>query len=140
MKLAVKRLAPSAKLPVFANPHDAGLDLYALESVTLLPHERAQLRTGIALAIPPGYVGLIWDKSGLSHRFGLKTIGGVIDSGYRGEVLVGLINTGSESHTFAPGDKIAQILIQQVEAPEIYEVDELDETVRGAQGFGSSGM
>ncbi len=139
MKLQVVRLSESAKIPHFAHENDAGLDLCCAEPITILPQERAQIKTGIALAIPEGCVGLIWDKSGLSHRFCLKTLGGVIDAGYRGEVLVGMVNLGTEPHTFSIGDKIAQMLIQKVEHPMIEEVTKLDETVRGENGFGSTG-
>lgn len=115
------------------------MDLYCGESITIEPQQRAQVRTGIALGIPEGYVGLIWDKSGISHKAGLKTLGGVIDSGYTGEVMVGIYNTGDSTHTFAMGDKVAQILVQRIEHPEIIEVDALEDTARGANGFGSTG-
>ncbi len=140
MQLHVQRLIAEAKLPVFAHTTDAGMDLYCGESITILPQQRVQVRTGIALGIPNGYVGLIWDKSGVSHKAGLKTLGGVIDSGYTGEVLVGMYNTSDTAHTFALGDKVAQILIQKIEHPVLIEVEKLDETTRGAQGFGSTGV
>lgn len=115
------------------------MDLCAAEAVTILPSERVQVKTGIAMAIPEGYVGLVWDKSGLSHKSGLKTMGGVVDAGYRGEVLVGIVNMGEIPHTFSVGDKVAQMLIQKVEHPTLVEVSELDATVRGERGFGSTG-
>ena len=139
MKLCVTRLTPSAKVPLFAHESDAGMDLFCAETVSISPLERVQVKTGIAVAIPEGYVGLIWDKSGLSHKKGLKTVGGVIDAGYRGEVLVGMVNLGSEPHTFAVGDKVTQMLVQKVEHPVIEEVATLDETTRGVGGFGSTG-
>lgn len=139
MELKVKKLHEAAKLPTFAHTTDAGMDLYAIEPVTILPGERVQLKTGIAMAIPSGFVGLIWDKSGLSHKSGLKTLGGVVDAGYRGEVMVGFINTSALAYTFATGDKIAQMLIQKVEHPEVLEVTDLDETDRGVGAFGSTG-
>ncbi len=139
MELKVKKLHEAAKLPTFAHATDAGMDLYAIEPVTILPGERVQLKTGIAMAIPSGFVGLIWDKSGLSHKSGLKTLGGVVDAGYRGEVMVGFINTSALAYTFAVGDKIAQMLIQKVEHPEVLEVADLDETDRGVGAFGSTG-
>lgn len=139
MKLQVVRLTESAKMPHFAHTSDAGMDLFCSELVTIPPRECVQIKTGIALAIPDGHVGLIWDKSGLSHRYGLKTIGGVIDAGYRGEILVGMVNLGTQEHTFSVGDKIAQMLIQKVEHPTFEEVTGLDETPRGEKGFGSSG-
>lgn len=139
MELEVQKLDPSAKLPTFAHDTDAGMDLYCLEAMTLAPSERGQVKTGIAIAIPAGYVGLIWDKSGLSHKKGIKTLGGVVDADYRGEVFVGLVNVGTEAYTFEVGDKLAQLLVQKVEHPEIREVTSLTETVRGANGFGSTG-
>ena len=91
------------------------------------------------MAIPEGYVGLIWDKSGLSQKFGLKNLGGVVDSGYRGEIMVGIVNLGKEDYKFEPGQKVAQLLIQKVESPKIEEVENLEEGLRGENGFGSTG-
>jgi len=91
------------------------------------------------MAIPVGNVGLIWDKSGLSRKQGLKVLGGVIDSGYRGEIVITLINLGNKKYEIKKGDKIAQMLIQPVHSVEIVEVDSLDDTARGEKGFGSSG-
>lgn len=139
MELKIKKLHPEAKMPTYAHLGDAGMDLYACENCVLEPGERVQVKTGIAVAIPDGYVGLIWDKSGLSHKYGLKTLGGVVDAGYRGEIMVGLVNMGTETHTFTIGDKVAQMLIQKVEQPTLYEVDELGDTVRGEGAFGSTG-
>lgn len=139
MQLLIKKVDASAVVPNFAHATDAGMDLYALESVTIAPGERVQVRTGIALAIPAGYVGLVWDKSGVSHKGGLKTLGGVIDAGYRGEVMVGLLNTSSAPYTFEAGHKVAQILIQPVVHPELVVAEELPEADRGEGGFGSTG-
>lgn len=139
MELKIKKIHPEAVLPTFAHPADAGMDLYAVETVTIESGERVQIKTGIAMAIPMGFVGLIWDKSGVSQKFGLKTFGGVIDSGYSGEVLIGLLNTSPENFTFEAGQKVAQMLIQKIEHPNILEVIELDETDRGEGAFGSSG-
>ena len=139
MDLHIKKLHPGAILPSFAHAHDAGLDLRTVAEVTVLPGERVQIATGLAIGIPVGHVGLIWDKSGLSQKKGLKTLGGVIDVGYRGEVYVGLYNTSTERYTFAAGDKIAQLLIQAILQPEIIEVLELDDSDRGTDGFGSTG-
>jgi len=139
MQLKIKKIHPEAVLPTYAHPADAGMDLYALETVTIESGERVQIKTGIAMAIPMGYVGLIWDKSGVSQKFGLKTFGGVIDSGYSGEVMIGLLNTSPENFTFEAGQKVAQMLIQKIEHPSILEVIELDETNRGEGAFGSSG-
>ncbi len=140
MKLKIKKLQAEAVLPKYATQDDAGMDLFAIEDVEIMPMERKQIGTGIALEIPAGHVGLIWDKSGLSHKFGIKTLGGVIDSGYRGEIKVGVINLGAEKYTFEKGHKIAQMIIQKKETLEIEEVNELDlNTERGAGAFGSTG-
>lgn len=139
MELPIKRLHADAILPSYAHTGDAGMDIYALEGVTIAPGERALVRTGIAMGIPLGYVGLFWDKSGLATKHGLKTIAGVIDASYRGELMVGLLNTSVVPYSFAPGDKVAQMLIQRVEQPAIIEVLELDDTTRGDGAFGSTG-
>ena len=115
------------------------MDLYALEDTVLPVGRRISVPTGIAMAIPVGYVGLIWEKSGLAFRHGIKTFGGVIDAGYRGEVMVGLINTSNTEYVFKKGDKITQMLIQKVEQPVLKEVLELSDTERGNGGFGSTG-
>ncbi len=140
MKLQVKLLHPDAKVPSYAHEGDAGMDLFAVLSIDIAPGMRVQVPTGIAVAIEQGYVGLIWDKSGLSHKSGLKTLGGVVDAGYRGEVFVGLINLGNEIYHVEKGAKIAQMLIQEVTHPDIELVDTLDETARGEGGFGSTGI
>lgn len=140
MKILVKKINPEAKLPQFALKGDAGMDLYAAGDMLIKPGERVSCPTGIALKIPEGYVALIWDKSGPSHKFGIKTLGGVIDSNYTGEWLVGLVNLGQEDFRIVRGQKIAQVLFQKIEMPEIEEVEELKETNRGNGGFGSTGL
>ncbi len=140
MNIQVKKLHPEAKVPSFAHPGDAGMDLYSVAELILKPGERVSVSTGIAMALPEGYVALVWDKSGVSHKFGVKVLGGVIDSGYRGEYLVGLVNLSQESFEIKVGQKIAQLLIQKVEHPEVEEVAELDETSRGDGRFGSTGV
>lgn len=140
MKIGVKRVVPDVKLPSYANPGDAGLDLYAAEEISLGPGQRHPIRTGIKLAIPSGYVGLIWDKSGRAAKDGLKTMGGVIDSGYRGEILVVIHNLGNYAVKIEKNQKIAQMLIQPVHNVSFEEVDSLDDTKRGEDGFGSSGL
>lgn len=139
MKLSVKKLIPEAKVPTRAHHDDAGLDLYAAEEYVLQPGARQAVKTGVAIAIPSGYVGLIWDKSGIAAKAGIKTMGGVIDASYRGEVQVIVTNLSSNDHTIEKGSKISQILIQKVELPEVCEVSELDDTIRGEGGFGSTG-
>lgn len=139
MKLEVKKLNSEAKLPTRAHSDDAGLDLYSVEERILASGERHAVKTGIAVAIPMGYVGLIWDKSGLAVKAGLKTMGGVIDAAYRGEIMVIVANLSDAPYAIQKGSKIAQLLIQKVELPEVCEVSELDDTIRGESGFGSTG-
>jgi len=139
LKAKVTRLDPSVPLPSYAHEGDAGMDLYAQEAVTLAPGERTQVPTGIALQIPEGYGGFVWDKSGLSHLHGLKTLGGVIDAGYRGEIKVGVVNLGSVPYTIERHHKVAQLVVQRVERVACVEVCELDPAPRGVRGFGSTG-
>lgn len=140
MKLEVKKLMPEAKLPTRAHSDDAGLDLYSVEECVLASGGRRAVKTGIAVAIPAGYVGLIWDKSGLSAKAGLKTMGGVIDAAYRGEVQVIIVNLSDAPYEIQKGSKVAQLLIQKVALPEVCEVSELNDTLRGESGFGSTGL
>jgi dUTP pyrophosphatase len=140
--LPVRRLDQRALLPTRAHEHDAGLDLHALEGVLLRPGERAAVRTGIALEIPAGHAGLVLPRSGLAHRHGIALVNapGLIDAGYRGELKVLLLNTDrSRSFSVSPGDRIAQLVLVAVHAPEVLEVQELAMSERGASGFGSSG-
>lgn len=137
-KLSIEKLNPQAKLPTKANTNDAGYDLYSADYYSLAPYGQALVSTGIKIAVPAGYVGLIWDKSGLAFG-GLKTMGGVIDSGYRGEIKVIVKNLGEEFFNIIPGQKIAQILIQAVLDWEIQEEKINDLTERADNGFGSSG-
>jgi len=138
MKVKFKRLTDTAKLPNYANPGDAGMDVYADEDVVIKPHETVFISTGLAAAVPEGYAALAWDKSGVARKKGLKVMGGVLDAPYRGEWLIGLFNTGIVDQSFCKGEKITQVLIQKVERAEIEEVTELDETERGTGGFGST--
>ncbi|OFT70207.1 dUTP pyrophosphatase [Corynebacterium coyleae] len=140
--IAVKRLDPDLPLPHRAHPEDAGADLYSAEDVTLQPGERALIGTGIAIALPVGTVGLIHPRSGLAAKQGLSIVNtpGTVDAGYRGELKVCLINTDrSEPIVITRGMRIAQLVVQRVELASFQEVDELDETVRGAGGYGSTG-
>ncbi len=139
MHLRVKKIVPEAKLPTRAKEGDAGVDLYSVESCSIAPSERRAVRTGVAMEIPLGFVGLVWDKSGLAAKGGIKTMGGVIDAGYRGEIQVILSNLGDETHVIAAGDKIAQLLIQHVELFPVEEVSDLSDSERGTDGFGSTG-
>ncbi len=139
MLIKVKKLDDSLKDISYAKEGDAGFDLYAREEVIIAPGSHTAIPTGVALEIPDGYAGLIWDKSGLSIKNALKVLGGVVDAGYRGEVMVGMVNLGTEPYTFAKGDKVAQMLIQKVEQASFEVVDVLSESHRGETGFGSSG-
>jgi dUTP pyrophosphatase len=137
--LRVKRLSEETKLPAYAYPGDAAFDLLAVEEAGLAPGERKDIPTGLSIEIPEGYAGLIWDKSGIAIKNGVKVLGGVIDAGYRGEVRVGVVNLSEEPYVFEKGHKVAQMIIQKIEQADIVEVEELSETDRGGRGFGSSG-
>jgi len=139
MKVKIKKINSQAKIPQFAFDGDAGMDLFCNENISLDSMQRASISTGIAIKIEKGYVGLIWDKSGLSQKQGLKTLGGVIDSNYTGEWFVGLINLSQEKIKIKKGQKIAQVLFQKVEQPEIELVQEIKNTNRGNKAFGSTG-
>jgi len=136
--LKIKRLHPSAKMPEFAREGDAGLDLFAIEGMSVASGERTSIPTGLAMEIPRGFVGMIWDRTGVSLKKGLKVIGGVVDSSYRGDVKVLMANISSDPVEIMQGDKIAQMVIQPYEQPMIEIVDELSDTQRGDKMFGSS--
>lgn len=139
MQIYIKKIRDGIKLPTYANPGDAGMDVYTPESFTLEPGERKFVPVGFGLQIPEGYVLLAWGKSSLAAKAGIDTIGGVIDSGYRGEIFIGLVNLSDIQYHFEAGDKIAQLLLQQVTCPEIIEVEDLESSDRGEAGFGSTG-
>lgn len=139
MLLKIKKLHTDAKMPSYAHHDDAGFDLFSLENCKVKVGERVAVPTGIAMEIPEGFVGLVWDKSGLAVKHGINTIAGVVDSSYRGEVVVALVNNGESDYTFEKGHKVAQMIIQRKETMEFVEVKELSDTVRGAGGFGSTG-
>jgi dUTP pyrophosphatase len=125
-------------IPEYATEGAAGADLRASADTILEPGARAAVPTGVRLQIPPGHVGLIWPRSGLAVRHGIDTMAGVIDSDYRGEVRVVLVNHGTEPFQIQPGDRVAQIVIQRVERA-AFEVSDLADTARGQGGFGSTG-
>jgi dUTP pyrophosphatase len=141
VRVLVRRLDRELPLPARAREHDAGLDLFAAEAVTVEPGGRALVATGIALAIPQGYAGFVLPRSGLALRQGVTLLNtpGLIDAGYRGEVKVLLVNHDRAAAAIARGDRIAQLVIQRVEPAELVEVDELPASDRGAGGFGSTG-
>ncbi len=141
IELAVTRLHPGAVLPKRAYAGDAGLDLAACERVTLAPGERATVPTGLAVAIPEGHAGFVQPRSGLAARHGITIVNapGLVDSGYRGELRVVLLNTDtSEPFVVEPGMRIAQLVVLPVPELELVEVDELPDSERGVRGFGSS--
>ena len=144
MNLPVKKLHPDAILPTYGSAGAAGADLYALpegDPITIQPGETVMIHTGLSMAIPEGYVGLNFARSGLASKQGLAPANkvGVIDSDYRGELMVALHNHGSVPRTVLPGDRVAQFLIMPVITAQFTEVDSLDDTERGAGGFGSTG-
>jgi dUTP pyrophosphatase len=131
--------AQGTLLPEYSSLGAAGADLYANEALTLAPGERAAVATGLRIEVPPGHAGLVWPRSGLAVRHGIDTLAGVIDSDYRGEVRVVLVNHGREAFHVEPGDRIAQLVVQKVERAAFVSARELAGTVRGESGFGSSG-
>jgi dUTP pyrophosphatase len=142
VELRVRRLDPGLALPCYAHPGDAGLDLLAARDVRLEPGDRVAVPTGLAIAVPEGWVGLVHPRSGLARRHGVTVTNapGTIDAGYRGEVEVLLVNLGAEAVELVRGDRIAQLLLQPVGHATVVEVDDLDATARGAGGFGSTGL
>lgn len=138
----IQRLDPDLPVPSYAHPGDAGADLYAREAVVLAPGERRLVSTGVAIALPEGYVGLIHPRSGLAHKQGLSIVNapGTVDAGYRGEIQVCLVNLDPTTPiALERGDRIAQLVIQQVAAAAFVEVAALPDSVRGAGGHGSTG-
>ncbi|MRS12418.1 MAG: dUTP diphosphatase [Actinobacteria bacterium] len=143
LEVRVKRTDPSLPLPEYAHDGDAGLDLYAAENASLRPFERSLIATGIAVAIPEGYAGFVQPRSGLALRNGLTFVNtpGLIDSHYRGEIKLVAVNLDpQETLVINKGQKIAQLVIQSVGRASLVEVDDLGPTVRGTNGFGSTGI
>jgi len=141
--MSIRRLEKDLPLPAYAHAGDAGMDLYAAQDVTLAPGERALVSTGIAVAIPEGFAGFVQPRSGLAIRHGLGLVNtpGLIDSHYRGEIKIIAINLDPATPiSISRGDKVAQFVIQPVVQADLVEVDELDSTVRGEGGFGSTGV
>jgi len=140
--LAVQRVDPGVPLPAYAHPGDAGLDLHAAEDLVLAPGERRAVSTGLRIAVPEGWAGFVHPRSGLAARHGITVANapGTIDSGYRGDLAVLLINLGPEPVGIDRGDRIAQLVLQEVGRARVVEVDVLDTTVRGEGGLGSTGM
>ncbi|MBB1032571.1 dUTP diphosphatase [Dietzia sp. SLG310A2-38A2] len=140
--LRLRRLDPGLPAPSRAHPSDAGIDLYSAVDCELEPGQRSLVGTGVSVAIPEGYAGLVHPRSGLAARAGLSIVNapGTIDAGYRGEIKVNLVNLDpSDPVSIGRGDRIAQLIIQRVELWDVLEVDELDQTDRGERGHGSTG-
>jgi dUTP pyrophosphatase len=142
MKIPVVRSDPRIPLPTRSHEGDAAADLSASETHTIQPGERSLVGTGLSIAIPAGYAGFVLPRSGLAIRNGVTVANapGLIDSGYRGELRVALINHGASEFTVQPGDRIAQLVLMKVEGPDFVEVEVLDKTDRGGAGFGSTGV
>jgi dUTP pyrophosphatase len=138
MELKVQKIHKDAKLPLYQHKGDAGLDIFSSIDCTLEPGEVRPVPTGIKVAVPDGHVGLVWDKSGISLK-GVHRLAGVIDSGYRGEVRVVMVNLENEPFVIEKGMKIAQLLVQPVAEVKVVEAEELENTSRGEEGFGSTG-
>lgn len=138
----VQRLDPDLPMPGYAHPGDAGADLFAAEDAEIAPGHRRLVRTGIAIAVPDGYVGLVHPRSGLAAKMGVTVLNapGTVDAGYRGEILVNLINHDPENVAkISRGDRIAQLVVQQVERAHFHGVDNLSDSARGTGGHGSTG-
>jgi dUTP pyrophosphatase len=138
-EIRVKKLRDDARLPVRAQSSDAGADLCAVEAFTLAPGERRLVPTGLAIEIPPGWYGRVAPRSGLAVRHGIDTLSGVIDSSYRGELKILLINLSHEPVSFEAGARVAQLIIERAAACDFVWAEELSETARGEGGFGSTG-
>ena len=142
LDIPLRRLDTGLPVPSYAHPGDAGADLHTTVDLTLAPGERQLVPTGVALALPEGYVGLVHPRSGLAHRAGLSIVNapGTVDAGYRGEIKVCLVNLDPAAPiTLARGDRIAQLVVQRVEQVRFVEVDELEGSARGDGGYGSTG-
>jgi dUTP pyrophosphatase len=137
--IRILKLHEDMTTPNYAHEGDAGIDLRSCEELTLKPDEYKIVKTGIKMAIPKGYVGLLWDKSGYAAKKGIHVLAGVIDSGYRGEIGIVLKNLGTQDFEISKDMKIAQILIQPIVNAKIKPVDSLEETSRNHGGFGSTG-
>ena len=140
MTIKFQKILDEAIIPHYAHPGDAGMDIFSAEETVIKEGERKNIRTGLKMELPEGFVGLVWDKSGLALKNGIKTMAGVIDSCYRGEIGIVLANLSEQDCKIEKGQKIAQMLIQKIERAEIEEARELSETKRGEGSFGSTGL
>ena len=140
MTIKFQKILDEAIIPHYAHPGDAGMDIFSAEEAIIKAGERKNIKTGVKMELPDGFVGLVWDKSGLALKNGIKTMAGVIDADYRGEIGIVLVNLSENDYKIEKGQKIAQMLIQKVERAEIEEARELSETKRGEGSFGSTGL
>ena len=138
MTIKFQKILAEAIIPHYAHLGDAGMDIFSAEEAIIKAGERKNVKTGVKMELPEGFVGLVWDKSGLALKNGIKTMAGVVDSCYRGEIGIVLVNLSGQDYKVEKGQKIAQVLIQKVERAEIEEAQELSETKRGDGGFGST--
>lgn len=139
MKIKIKRIDKEVELPKHSRSGDAAIDIRSAESLILKPDERRAIKSGIAIELPEGYAGFVWDRSGIAALHGIHTMAGVLDSNYRGELVIVLKNLSNQDFEIKKNDRIAQLAIQKVETVEVEEADELSETNRGEGKFGSSG-
>ncbi len=140
MKIKFKKLNNNAKTPSFTHKGDAGMDIYCDTDCIITPGKITLVPTGISMELPENYVAFIWDRSGLAVKSGIKTMGGVLDSGFRGEIKVIMTNLSDEELKIEKYSRIAQMIIQKYELPEIEVVESLSDSLRGVSGFGSSGL
>ncbi len=141
MQIKVQKIHRDAILPSYAYRGDAGMDIYSCEEAVIQPKSKALIKTGVKIAIPEGYAGFVWDKSGLAVKHDLTTMAGVLDSGYRGELTVVIVNLGDKEYRVEGRQKIAQLVIKPVISANIVEVENIDNrTSRGEKRFGSSGL
>ena len=139
MLIKFQKILDEAIIPHYAHQGDAGMDIFSAEDAVIKSGEIKSVKTGVKMEMPERFVGLVWDKSGLAFKNGIKTMAGVIDSNYRGELMIVLTNLGKEPYHVEKGSKIAQLIITPVASPEIEEGIVADDTERGTAGFGSSG-
>ncbi len=140
VEVKVLRMDKTVDMPSYAHDDDAAMDLRSVEDKTIPAKEKVIIKTGLKVAIPKGYAGLIWDRSGLAAKNSIHVLAGVIDAGYRGEIGIVAVNLGDEDFHVEKNMRIAQMLIQPVETPDLVEVDDLDQTKRSEGGFGSTGV
>jgi len=141
VRVLISRLDPGLPMPCYAHPGDAGVDLHARADVLLAPGQRALVPTGVAIALPDGYAAFVHPRSGLAAKHGITVLNapGTVDAGYRGEIMVNLLNTDAQAFTIARGDRIAQLIVQAVSAADFVEVRSLPGSHRGDNGHGASG-